>query len=154
MKSMRNRRHCLNFTSRKKSNMKNKLIITETTSTPSVHFDEKRNCITIKGRAIPINADKFWEPILSWYATNSLSYDGISFNFNFDYINSGSQQFTLKLLRMIAESESRGLVKAGKITWQYEDFDDDMEEMGHDFEFVSGLNFDFEKIESDVLHAA
>lgn len=134
--------------------MKNKLNITETISTPSVYFDENQSCITIKGRSIPINADKFWDPILSWFKKNSVNCSEISINFNFDYINSGSQQFILKLLKLITDLNAKELIKVGKITWKFEDFDEDMQEMGYDFEFVSGLKFDFEKVDSDILHAA
>lgn len=143
-----------NFVPTKINSMKNTLNIKETAVTPNVYFDSLNNCLKVEGRSIPMNAEKFWSPVLSWYIRNSVIHNEMSLSFHFDYLNSGSQQFILKLLKMVSESNSKGLVNVGQITWKFEDYDDDMFEMGQDFEFVSGLQFTFEKIMTEILHAA
>ena len=134
--------------------MKNQLNIKETALTPSVRFNEFTNCLEITGRSVPMNPEKFWAPVLSWYIRQSAITPKISVSFNFDYLNSGSQQFIVKLLKMMSESDSKGLTQIGNVTWKYEDYDEDMYEMGHDFSFVTGIQFHFIQNESNTFIAA
>lgn len=134
--------------------MKNQLNIKETALTPSVQFNEFTNCLEITGRSVPMDAEKFWAPVLSWYIRQSVITPKISVSFDFDYLNSGSQQFVVRLLKMMSESDSKGLTQIGNVTWKYEDYDEDLYEMGHDFSFVSGLQFRFLQKESNSFQAA
>ena len=144
----------LKFVQTKLNIMKDLLIIKETALTPKVNYNSALNCLEITGRSIPMEAEKFWSPVLSWYIRNSVIRHGLSISFNFDYLNSGSQQFILKLLKMMKESDYKGLVNIGKIIWNYENFDLDMLEMGQDFAFASGLTIEMMELEQTFLEAA
>lgn len=128
--------------------------IVATAVTPGVYFNAENNVLEISGRSIPLNPEKFWSPVMSWFIRNSYQNQEISISLNFDYLNSGSQKFLVSLLKLLKESKDKGVLSENRIIWNYQDYDEDMRETGQDFEFVSGLKFEFNELNDEISEAA
>lgn len=128
--------------------------IVATAVTPAVYFNGEKNVLEITGRSIPLNPEKFWSPVMSWFIRNSYQNQEISISLNFDYLNSGSQKFLVRLFKLLKESNDKGILSEKKIIWNYQDYDEDMREIGKDFEFVSGLKFEFIELTDEIIEAA
>lgn len=128
--------------------------IVATAVTPEVYFNAEKNVLEITGRSIPLNPEKFWSPVMSWFIRNSYQNQEISISLNFDYLNSGSQKFLVRLFKLLKESNDKGILSEKKIIWNYQDYDEDMREIGQDFEFVSGLKFEFIELADEIIEAA
>ncbi len=116
-----------------------------TKSTPYVHLDTREGTYLLAGRSIPIDAEQFFSPILSW--VDGLSENEVSvvdFRFRFDFFNIASSKRILFILYKLADLQKRG-VKVN-IHWMYERFDEDMLEIGQDYNvMIDSLNFSFEE---------
>jgi hypothetical protein len=134
--------------------MKNKLNIMETPLTPKVFFDSEQNILEITGRAIPMSPEKFWGPVMSWFIRHSYNNQEMKISFNFDYLNSGSQRFILKLLNLLRESSEKGMTSDRTIYWNYQDYDQDMFEIGQDLEYVSRVKLEYVELTEESFIAA
>ena len=85
--------------------------------------------IFIMGRSIPENPGDFYRPVLDWVSTYTLNnLEKTRIDFGFEYINTCSIKWIFALLKELAEMKD--LVKNAKVTWYYEQGDDDMCELG------------------------
>jgi hypothetical protein len=134
--------------------MKNELNIMETPHTPKVFFDSEQNILEISGRAIPINPEKFWGPVMSWFIRHNYNNQEMKISFNFDYLNSGSQRFILKLLNLLRESSEKGMTSDRTVYWNYQDYDLDMFEVGQDLEYVSKVKLEYVELTEESFIAA
>lgn len=120
-----------------------------TKSTPYVHLDMNEGTYLLAGRSIPIDAEQFFRPILSWI--DDLSDTPvlvIDFRFRFDFFNIASSKRILFILYKLADLQKKGTKV--NIHWMYERFDDDMLEIGQDYNvMIDNLQFHFE--EYDII---
>lgn len=117
-------------------------IKTATTSSPYLEMNGSTGQITITGRAIDYNPNEFWSSVLSWtkdYLENSFTKTTI--DLNFEYLNTlnTTNLFTfLKLVKFMGSKKSDI-----QINWLYEDNDEDMHELGEDFNSLLHLEMNF-----------
>ncbi|HKK40603.1 MAG TPA: DUF1987 domain-containing protein [Cryomorphaceae bacterium] len=116
-----------------------------TKSTPYVHLDAREGTYLLAGRSIPIDAEQFFSPILSWI--DDLTAEGVSFidfRFRFDFFNIASSKRILFILYKLADLQKNGVQV--NIRWMYERFDEDMLEIGQDYSvMIDKLHFSFEE---------
>ena len=123
-----------------------KLIIESTQNSPSVVLDPAAGVYEFSGESRPENVRNFYGPVLDWLEQYAGGSPGPgTFVFNFDYFNSTSAKYILdifKILRSVRD-KNRDLT----IQWHYEEDDEDMYEVGMEMSRMSGLAFEFVKIE-------
>ncbi len=97
------------------------------------------------GRSIPIDAEQFFSPVLDWVdGLTSSEVSVVDFRFRFDFFNIASSKRILFILYKLADLQKKG-VKVN-IHWMYERFDEDMLEIGQDYNvMIDSLNFTFEE---------
>lgn len=113
------------------------LFIDQTYETPEVQIDFVQGVFSIKGRSIPEKADKFWDT----FSEEIFKFDRdreLEFILNLEYLNISSSK---KLLHIFYKLNSE--FKNVKVTWYYEENDEDMYEVGRDYEHMSTLPFEF-----------
>lgn len=114
------------------------LAIEATHTTPRVSYDATTGRCLIEGRAMPIDAGAFFEPILAWidaYAEQPLP--STQFIFHMDYFNSGASLLVARLMFKLNQ------VPGAKIFWHYHPDDEDILEAGHEFARVTHVPFHF-----------
>ncbi len=85
--------------------------------------------IFIMGRSIPENPGEFYRPVYEWICECKRQYDGkTTIGFGFEYINTSSTKWIYAILKEVAEMKD--LSFNVRITWYFEQGDDDMGELG------------------------
>lgn len=125
-------------------------MIEPTLSSPQVILDPADNRFEFSGESRPENVRSFYMPILEWmeqFATACSKKKGVSFefNFNFEYFNSTSAKYILDIFKVLHTIQSDG--SKVSVRWHYEEDDEDMYEVGVEMSRMSGLSFDYVKLE-------
>jgi len=120
-----------------------------TKTTPYVRMNSREGIFVIAGRSIPIDAERFYRPILNWIDKLACEKpEVIEFCFRFDFFNIASSKRVLFILYKLAELQNAGTQVI--IRWMYERYDEDMLEIGQDYNLmIDELRFVFE--EYDVV---
>lgn len=116
------------------------LIIEPTRDTPYIRVDQHKGVIEIKGRSSPQSALEFFHPLI-----NSIkklkARSSVKLVFNLEYFNTSSAKCIFNVFR-----ELNILSKLGvnvEVDWVYEEDDEDMRDIGSDFEELTRLPFHF-----------
>ena len=82
------------------------------------------------GRSIPENPGEFYRPVHEWVTKYKANHNSTSkIELGFEYINTSSTKWIYTIIKEL--SEMRGIVSNAKITWYYEEGDEDMCELGY-----------------------
>ncbi len=128
-----------------------KLTLAPTLNTPGVDFDPVGNRFELKGESRPENVRNFYLPILDWlekFAAEISGKDGntsLDFSFNFEYFNSTSAKYILDIFKILNSINGNG--NTVKVTWHYEEDDEDMYEVGMEMSRMAGIAFEYVKLE-------
>ncbi len=129
-----------------------KLTLAPTLNTPSINLDPVGNKFELKGESRPENVRKFYLPILEWLEKFAAEISGkdssapLDFSFNFEYFNSTSAKYILDIFKIL-----NSINKAGnevKVSWHYEEDDEDMYEVGMEMSRMAGIPFEYVEEES------
>jgi hypothetical protein len=116
----------------------NTIDLQETSSTPSIRC-EGNNKLVIKGRSLPEDVVKFYQPVFEW--AGSLKVDTLIVEITLEYMNSASSKHLLNLLKLM---DSNNGIQDLQINWYYEKGDEDALEDGQTFEeFLLKAHFNF-----------
>ena len=104
----------------------------------------------MEGRSIPEDTIDFYSPVLNeinLYTINPPELTHVEINF--EYINSSSVKILFTLLHVLGQitEQNKGL----KITWHYEEGDEDMMELGEILESILDCPFTFIETEDPSL---
>ena len=107
--------------------------------------------IFIMGRSIPENPGDFYKPVHEWVLKYSQSYmEKTKIEFGFEYINTTSTKWIYTILKEL--SEMKEIVRNARVTWYYEQGDEDMCELG--FILRSLVECPFVVVEVDEMNSA
>ena len=124
--------------------------IEPTEKTPLVILDPDKKKFEIIGVSVPQDGRDFYQPVLDWLKEyNEDPLELTEFVFNLDYFNISSSKMILFVLYKLQELQQKG--KQVKIKWFYND--EDLFEVGQDYEYISKLDFVFIKTSKEYLVA-
>ena len=109
--------------------------IKSTSKTPYMNF-QIAGIFEITGRSIPENSIEFYKPLLEWLDSYSLrkTIPSTHLQIRLEYFNTSSSKCLLEIFKRM-----EGIAKNSsptKISWQYEEEDEDMKELGEDFKEI------------------
>lgn len=109
--------------------------IKSTSKTPYMNF-QISGTFEITGRSIPENSIEFYKPLLEWLDSYSTKKNIPSTNLQvrLEYFNTSSSKCLLEIFKRMELIVRNGI--SAKITWQYEEEDEDMKELGEDFKEI------------------
>jgi hypothetical protein len=117
--------------------------------TPWINMEPGR--IFIMGRSIPENPGEFYRPVYKWISEYSVSNIETSrIEMGFEYINTSSTKWIFNILKELSEMEN--VAENVKVTWYYEQGDEDMCELG--FILRSLIECPFILVEVDEMNNA
>jgi hypothetical protein len=117
-------------------------ILESTVQTPSLHFSEVSGIMSISGRAIPNDPEEFWSGALDWFDSYLSRPNQVTeFRIDLEYFNISSSKRILYLLYKLNELVDKGL--QAKVNWFYKETDEDMYEVGQDYEYMIKVPFEF-----------
>ncbi len=105
-------------------NFMNNLIIDSTNATPEIRF-ETNGKISIKGKSLPENPKKFYEPIFKWI--DEFEAEQVNVDIKLEYVNTSSSKNILELIKKMDKNHK---IKNLDLNWYYEIDDVDMLEFG------------------------
>ncbi len=117
------------------------LYIEGTNHHPEVIFNAETMVLELNGRSLPEQVLSLYQPILKWIE-DYISTDKSSltvFKINLDYINSSSSKYLLEILKRLNDFYKRG--NEITVEWHYDEYDEDQEESGEEYQELLDLNF-------------
>lgn len=118
------------------------LIIKPTEKFLGVTLDAKTGKLSFEGRSLPEDGKEFFMPIISWlqqYAQKPQSRTECCFKM--EYFNSSSRKCFVDVFDVLDSIREKGSEVV--VVWQYEEGDDELKEMGEEYESLYDLPFEF-----------
>ena len=115
-------------------------------NTPSIDFNVSSGYLLMKGRSIPEDPEKFYEPILTWLDEYFKVREAETIlEFRFEYVNSGSSNYLLELLRRLQKLVQQG--KKIEIIWCFETDDESIEDLGEHYKHTINIPIEIREID-------
>jgi len=131
-----------------------KLIISPTVFTPGVILDHEAGVYAIKGESRPQDAVEFYGQVIAWmndfsehFILQSGIKDPVTFDFSFEYFNSGSAKCILDICKILARLRTHDIET--RVRWYYEKDDTDMLEAGNEMSQIVKFPFDYIETEPE-----
>lgn len=108
------------------------LLIEKTFSSPYVSFNPESGIMRMEGRAIPEDPGEIFIEIFKWideYFDHPVPQT--KFEFQLEYINSGSSKYLLEFFRRIKKKHDAG--NSLMVNWYYEEDDESVKELGEHY---------------------
>lgn len=117
------------------------LYIEPTSVTPEIDFNVEEKKFILKGRSMPENSDKFYNPVIDWLREN-LQYQFVKTNFDvaLDYYNTGSFIRLMAIFNLLHDLNKTG--NEFRVRWICEAEDEDSVADGQSFQEVVKVPFD------------
>lgn len=115
----------------------NHFFLSQTPETPEIYFDLEEGVFNFTGRLIPTEVDEFWDPIFT-LVKDIKSNKQITFKFDLDYLNISSSKKLLYFFYLLD-----GLDIPLSVEWLFEEGDENMKEVGQDYEYMINIPFSF-----------
>jgi hypothetical protein len=121
------------------------LIIEENIKTPGISFDGSQGILEIRGKSIPENSLEFYRPVYEWLDAYTQSPAGATeFRVKLEYFNTSSSKCLLDIFRRLESLQNTGKSPV-KVSWFYEEEDEDMMEAGEDYQALVKIPFSLQK---------
>lgn len=113
-----------------------------TNQTPEIILDQHKGLISFKGYSLPENTGEFYHPVLEWIINYTAQAQNITtLNFDLEYFNSSSFKMLLEIIKIISKLKEEG--KNLRVTWNYQEGDDDMFDSGRQLEEILDIEFEY-----------
>ena len=121
------------------------LRIDKDVKTPFIELDPEKGVLTIEGRSIPEDPESFYDVVYtSMFEYYKEPKRVTTFNFQFEYINSGSSKFILRFFHLIKNQYDSG--NDCLVNWYYEEDDENILDLGKHYKNTFKLPFKFIEI--------
>jgi SiaC family regulatory phosphoprotein len=124
------------------SEMMEDIYIKESPTTPEVNFKFETGELEIKGVSIPEDTEEFYNPLIEQLEEyiKTLNPTKIVMSFKLIYVNTSTSAVLGKMIKILEpmESEERDVM----VNWYYELEDEDMKDLGEDFNSFTSLKFE------------
>ena len=124
----------------------NALFIEGEMNSPLVNFNPSSGLLEIIGRSIPENPVKFYQPVEDWLSdlieTNPKE---VTLFVHLDYLNTHSTECLLILLKRL-EAYYKSLNNEVKVSWNFDEDDEDMGALGEDLASIVTIPFTYHEV--------
>jgi len=125
-----------------------KINIRETDTTPIVILDKENGVFRFEGKTLPENVAVFYQPIIDWFTEYIKDPNPETILvLKLDYINTASSKALFSIFIKLEEIIAKGFDV--KIKWYYADDDEDMKDVGEEYEDVIKLPFEHIEFEAE-----
>lgn len=124
-----------------------KFLIEQTRVTPFVEYNDSERTLRISGRSSPENPIMFYQRLMDFVDEFASSTEPVLIvNVSMEYFNTSSTKCLFNLFKKMNEVQGE-FGKVVVINWYYEDWDDDMLEIGEDFSYGLDMEFNLTEVE-------
>ena len=117
------------------------IYIKESPTTPEVRFSAATGNLEIKGVSIPEDTEEFYKPLTEWieeYLKTQLP-KRVTMAFKLIYVNTSTSAVLGKIIKILEPPDNKKSEIV--IQWYYEAEDEDMKDLGEDFNSFTKLPF-------------
>jgi hypothetical protein len=126
-----------------------KLVINATSETPFISFSPLGKMV-VSGKSISVDAVDFWKPIHQWFEVYMRNpAENTIFQLRLAYLNISSSKEVLHLLYRLNDLAAQG--RNAHVEWLFNADDEDMQEVGRDYEHMVRVPFIFKKLETELI---
>jgi len=115
-------------------------------NSPLIDFNSNNGLLKIIGRSIPENPVKFYQPLNDWVhnfiKTNP---QDLIFYVHLDYLNTHSTECLLILMKKM-ENYYKTSGNNVKVSWNFDEYDEDMEGLGEDLASITEIPFEYKMV--------
>lgn len=119
-------------------------IIEATKVSPKVELNPNGK-VSLKGRSIVEDTVTFYKPVIDW--ADNVTCNEMTVSVRLEYMNTSSSKQLLTILKTLA---SNPCIKSLYVEWYYEEDDEDMLDMGKDYESIIHVPFDFYELSAEA----
>ncbi|MDT8400894.1 MAG: DUF1987 domain-containing protein [Bacteroidales bacterium] len=102
-----------------------KLHIPETKSAPEIDFNPDDGMLILKGKSIPENATKLYEPVIEWLKEYILDPPEKTFlHFNLSYFNTASSIWMARMVKVLSRIDDRDKLLTINLYFHVEEYDE------------------------------
>lgn len=122
-----------------------RLFLNGTEESPEIVLDKDGSEFRVTGKSYMEDAASFFEPVLDWLKTYRSAPNNLTiFKFELEYVNTASSKIVHDILSILDQVYKLG--NEVRVEWHYYEEDEDMLELGEEYEEVYDLPFKFEEI--------
>lgn len=122
--------------------MINNLQIAATDETPMIDFNSETGVLKMSGTSISHQSDVFFQPIIEWITNYIAVAKPITqLIVEIDFFNISSSKQLLEILYKVKSLQDQNLMVA--VEWHYNQEEEDMLELGQDYEMMVRLPFKY-----------
>tara|TARA_R110001592_G_scaffold188619_1_gene433997 strand:+ start:196 stop:576 length:381 start_codon:yes stop_codon:yes gene_type:complete len=120
----------------------------KTDDTPDIVFDLKTFTLSVIGNSYPENCELVYLPVIDFLdAYDFKNNKRLNLEFHFDLINSTSVVYIAQLFSKISAISNQDILI--KVKWSFDEFDEELKELGERFSSISKIPFQYNSIASD-----
>ncbi|MEQ9301821.1 MAG: DUF1987 domain-containing protein [Cyclobacteriaceae bacterium] len=124
-----------------------KFLIEQSRVTPFVEYNGVEKTLQISGRSSPENPLIFYKRLVDFVDEFASSNESILIvNVSMEYLNTSSTKCIFNLFKKMSEVNDE-TDKIIIVNWYYEDWDDDMLEIGEDFSYCLKIQFNLSEVD-------
>jgi len=124
--------------------MKKQIIQEQLKNSPKIAYYFETNKLEIVGRLIPENPEPIFKRIEDWIKLHLKKNDALNILIQLEYLNSSSSEYLFGILTLLTFYKNGG--KDIEITWQYEEDDESMFELGEYYRDYVGVPLKIESV--------
>jgi hypothetical protein len=124
------------------------LFLEPTKNTPYVNMDAHKGIIEFRGVSSPENSLAFYEPVFETLdAYKNTNGTELEVNMAFVHFNTSSSKCLFDIFKQIKRISNSG--REVTINWFYDEYDDDMKEVGEDYSEILDMEFMYHIMDED-----
>ena len=119
-----------------------------TRNTPFVNLDVQKGIIEFKGVSSPENSLAFYQPVFEMLPKYRQASSGnVEVNMAFVHFNTSTSKCLFDIFKEIKQIEKNGVNV--NVNWFYDEFDEDMKEVGEDYSDILDIPFTYHVMEEE-----
>jgi hypothetical protein len=123
-----------------------KLFIESTRVSPFIAYSPSQNILSLRGRSSPENPIEFYKPVFEFLESyKSSKNNSLTVDVCLEYFNTSSTKVLFNIFKTIDRLKINNNIDT-TINWFYEEWDDDMMEIGEDFSQDLKLSFNLKEM--------
>jgi hypothetical protein len=128
-----------------------RLFLKGTEETPEIVFDKDKPEFRVAGKSYMEDATSHYSKVIAWLLEYSKNpNDSTVFRFELEYVNTASSKIVHDILDVLDNMHLDGV--SVTVVWCYYEDDEDMEELGREYEEIYEVPFRYEKLNYDGPH--
>jgi hypothetical protein len=129
------------------------LFIESTRVSPFISYSPNQNILSLRGRSSPENPIEFYKPVFEFLENfKGSESSSITVDVCLEYFNTSSTKVLFNIFKVLDRLKTNNI--NATVNWFYEEWDDDMMEIGEDFSQDLDMSFNLIELNEEVAETS